>query len=77
MSTPDYKLTEDFKYWVNTQDCITMPAGTFVRPVEFCYLPKDIQDKNQFIKTDGKQVFCHTKIGLIPIPKQLLRRTGE
>jgi hypothetical protein len=75
MSTPDYKLTADFKYWVNTQDCITMPAGTFVRPVEFRYLPKELQDRSSLIKIADKEVFCHTKIGLIPIPKELLRKT--
>lgn len=77
MSTPDYKLTEPFKYWVNTQDCITFPAGSFVRPIEYAYLPKELKEKFKLNFASGTEAFCHTKIGIICIPKNVLRRVGE
>jgi hypothetical protein len=77
MRTPDYKLIKEFKHIISANDApIIFPAGTFVRPIDFRYLPRDMQKDvdNQFLNRIGNVVFCYTSAGIIPIPKEYMRQ---
>lgn len=74
MATPDFVLTEEFSIYNGPQDSKVLKAGSFVRPISKCYLPKHITEDphNQYIFDD--RVFCYTHYGIILIPKKLLRQ---
>ena len=73
MKTPNYVLDEDFSIPYGHHDVKVLPAGTFVRPIETCYVPKHIKDENKWFneKTD---CYCYTRIGIIVIPKKYVRK---
>lgn len=76
MATPNYVLVEDYSYVIGPQDTRVLKAGSFVRPVEFCYLPTHITKElssQRAVKFEDK-VFCYTFYGMLPIPKKLLRQ---
>lgn len=70
IKTPNYVLQEDHSFNQGTQDVRTLPAGTFVRPIEFRYLPRHITDKNQEYE---RSVYCYTRYGIISIPRHKIR----
>lgn len=75
MRTPDYVLTEPFTdYKGSNQDNKILPAGAFVRPIEFQYLPDHIRKNRDYVNMDKeKYVFCHSSIGMILVPRKQLR----
>ena len=76
MATPDYVLTEDYNHYVGPHDTRILKAGSFVRPIEFEYLPKHITDNkdNAWAAKYSSKSFCYTFYGIILIPTELLRR---
>ena len=76
MSTPDYILTQDYHHYISPHDTRILKAGSFVRPIQFCYLPAHITENrdNQWIKYSNDKMFCFTYYGMIAIPKDLLRQ---
>jgi len=77
MKTPDYVLDEAYTHHQSWgTEGKTLPAGSFVRPIEFRYLPKEMRDepKYQYIEKDGTSYFCYTHIGIIAIPKDKVRK---
>lgn len=75
MKTPDYILTEDFNHYMGPHDSRKLPAGSFVRPIEFRWLPKHIQESPDGIwnKFHSDKIYCYTHYGIILIPKNILR----
>lgn len=72
---PDYALMEDFTYKVGLWESKVMPAGTFLRPVELCYVPKHVVDDSRWSRYDKiNDIFCYSSYGFIPIPRKLIRQ---
>lgn len=76
MATPDYVLTKGFEHKIDLHtDPVVLKAGSFVRPIEYRYLPNHIKDTNDCrINEWSGKIYCYTHYGLIPIPQELLRR---
>lgn len=72
MKTPNYVLDSDFNIPYGHHDVKTLPAGSFVRPLEFIYVPQHIKDENKWFN-EHNDVYCYTKIGIIAIPKHQVR----
>lgn len=74
MKTPNYVLTQDFVAIFGVQDQKILPAGSFVKPVEFTYVPKHVIE-GPYGKSFNKRtdVFCYTRIGFISIPRAWIR----
>ena len=77
MKTPDYVITSAFTHYPGYgQEGRTLPEGSFVRPIEFRYLPKEFRDDDTYKLLDrGKNhEFCYTRIGIVAIPKSQIRK---
>lgn len=77
MSTPDYVLTEDFEHYLTRGgEPLRLKAGSFVRPIEYGYLPTHIKndDTNHWDVKTGKKIYCYTRFGILPIPAELVAR---
>lgn len=74
--TPDFITIEAWSYSKGVgQEPVQFPPGTFMRPVDTYYLPKVILDSSDYMWFNPtKEVYCYSPIGLIPVPKSLLRR---
>ncbi len=75
MRTPDYILMKDYTISISPGDVITIPVGSFVRPIDAYYIPKGIRDKYgcRWFNEDS-QVFCYTRFGILPIEKDAFRQ---
>lgn len=75
MATPDYLLTNDVTITKDIWDQKVIKAGTFVRPIDFYYVPqhiKDLPDHKWFDR--NREVFCYTPIGIQLIPLDKIRK---
>lgn len=70
--TPNYVMDKQFVHSLGKGDEITIPAGSFIQPLEFRYVPSHIKEEYSWVDKNHEQ-FCFTKWGIIPIPKRLLR----
>ncbi len=73
--TPNYALTEEHSVFrKNRTDPIVLPAGSFVRPLELCYVPKHVLEDPQWRYFDKEiEVFVFTKFGIVAVPKRLVK----
>lgn len=71
----DYALKSPHMYRTGVwADPITLPAGLFVKPIEYRYVPKHVLEKYENTgHDDSKCVFCYTSYGIISIPRELIR----
>lgn len=69
-----YMLNESFPFESpTTKQTITLPPGTFVKPIEDVYLPKHVKESLDYKYHDPKEVvFCYCSLGIIPIPKKII-----
>lgn len=75
IKTPDYVLTEDEVISFGIWDEKTIPAGSFVRPIEIVYLPQHVKDRLEHRFFDARyNVYCYTKLGIVMITKIKLRK---
>lgn len=66
---PDYRLREEHKITQGT-DVITLPQGTWVRPVEWKYVPKHLMEHYNFKwANQTTEVACYTRFGFHVIPR--------
>ena len=76
MATPNFILKEPFTLSCGQShlDDRVLEAGSWVRPIEFCYVPKEVKEDPRWKYFDkNTEIFCYTHWGLIPIPKKSLR----
>lgn len=74
MATPDYVLMELIEYG-DGRDRRQIHPGTFVRPIEECYVPIHVLKQPKRPYSRELDVFCYTpRDGIIPIAKRLIRR---
>lgn len=77
MATPDFILTAEYIYVIDSHDSYTLPKGTFVRPIKLSYVPKHILEKKVRTEFDKKlDVYCYTSYGILPIPKKSIIQVG-
>lgn len=75
MKTPDYVIMEDALFNFGWHDTLTIPKGTFARPIQYHYLPKHVQEDHRFKGYSLERfVFCYTIYGVIPIERINLRQ---
>lgn len=76
--TNNFRLIQDYTipaaYSSFTGDFKVLEAGSYVRPIEYMYVPIHVIDDKRWKYFDKiLEVFCHTKYGLIPLPWSYLR----
>lgn len=74
--TPNFALSEDYSFaqGVKHYDVKTLPSGSFVRPVNFEYVPNFVlEDPRWRWFNKDIEVFCYTRFGFLAIPKASLR----
>lgn len=73
--TPNYVLMEEYNINIDTHDIKTLPQGTFVRPIEYRYVPKHVLDHPLWKWFNAeREVFVYCRLGIIAVPKKLLRQ---
>lgn len=78
LPTPNFVLDQDYETQVKGASK-TLPAGSFVRPIDIYYVPKHIieQDEEQpyvFRFRADSDLWCFTHYGILKIPKKLVRK---
>ncbi len=72
--TPNYRLKYDHVYRVGTSwssQSITLPKGTWVRPIETPYVPKHILEDERWKDSNLTiNVFCYTPKGFCLIDRK-------
>lgn len=73
MRTPDFVLKVAHSYGTSP-DQRTLPAGTFVRPLELHYVPKHCisNPENKWFNSET-EVFCYTRYGIVVIRKDNIK----
>lgn len=72
MRITEYILSEDMV--VDQSNNKTLPAGSFVKPIDPYWLPQHIKDTSNFKWMNKEtQVFCYTALGMVLIPWEKLR----
>ncbi len=70
--TPNWRVVEDIQVSIGRHEYKTIPAESYVRPIELGYVPQHVIDKwPGFDKANQKFVYC--KLGIVPVPINLLR----
>lgn len=72
LPTSNYVLEQDFKI----DNSKVLPAGSFVRPIRYYYVPKHIKDEYPWTSEEGTQTFCYTYYGIVAIPTEYIRKVG-
>lgn len=53
---------------------IVLPAGSFVCPIDWYYVPKHVKESDRYRWFDKEtHSVCYTRFGLVPIAKRVLR----
>lgn len=69
--TPNYVLSDDF----HISGDKNLPAGSFVRPIRWEYLPKHITHSKLYEGIEPIGVlFCYTRYGIVPIDIRRFRQ---
>ena len=68
---PNYITNTDVRITINITESVTVPAGTWVKPVEYYYVPKHIKDIPwwKHLNTE-ERVFTYSHYGFLPIPRK-------
>lgn len=77
MKTSNWILQTSVNIPYGPHDVKVVPAGSFVSPVKYEYLPKHIKEEKfwQPYHAD-KDIYCYTKYGFIKVEKSQLRETS-
>ncbi len=74
--TPNYSLIESYTYYLSPGDSLTLPAGTFVRPIELTYVPKHVlEDPRKVGFNKEAEVYCYCRHGIIAIPRKIIKES--
>lgn len=76
MRIPEYRLRKDYIHSLSIQVSVTIPAWSFVKPVELKYVPEHIKEKFEVRFIDeATHVFCYTRYGFHLLPRRILEET--
>lgn len=71
---PNHMLAEAVTINMGPHDVKTLPAGAFVKPIDWRWLPKHLLDSFYFMWSNkDDDIPCYTQIGIVPIPRNKLR----
>lgn len=71
--TPTYALIAPHHVKCRS-DYIVLSEGTFVRPLSLEYVPQHVlEDRNNLYVDKTKEVFCYTRYGIVPIPRDIIK----
>ena len=74
--TPNYKLIESYSYYLRPLKTKTLDAGSWVRPVDYSYVPDHVREDERWDNFDvEKFVFVYTRQGFVMVPKRLVRES--
>ena len=74
VKVPNHALTEAYSYAVGNQDTRTLPQNAYVCPIDPYYLPRHLKESSEYAFFNAEtHVYCYTRYGLIPIPKNIVR----
>ena len=74
----EYVLTEDTQVRTHTNNIKILPAGAFVQPIDWYYLPKHFKESVQGIFMDHKKdIVCYTHFGLQVLSRSVIRRVSH
>ena len=73
---PNYILIAPHTFGISPMDSKTLEAGTFVRPIELCYVPKHVLEDKRWRGIGPDFVFAYTRYGIIPILKSRIKEVG-
>jgi hypothetical protein len=75
LPTPNFITTEDYRFMKSKWTEQILPAGSFVRPIELCWLPKHILDADGHKWFNSEtEVYAYCSWGIIAIPKKIMRK---
>lgn len=66
--TEDYDLEARGKYGLQK---ITLPKGSFVKPIYYGYLPKHVIDAHPYFN-DKLDIFVYSYYGIVVVPKKIV-----
>jgi hypothetical protein len=72
IKVPEFVLTQGFLMHKGPMDTYTIPEGSFVKPIEYCYVPQHVKDANKH-HDKLKEIFCYTREGIVSIPRNIIR----
>lgn len=69
--TPNYRLNRALAVKTDSRDSQYLPPGTYVRPIEPCYVPEHVKDANPNF-SPSSEVYIYTKYGIVVAPAYYL-----
>lgn len=74
--TPNFRLNNSFT-WFLGQDSRTLEKFSFVRPIEYRYVPQHVIENKQWCHyNQDEYVFVYTKLGFVLVPKRYVEEIG-
>ncbi len=70
--TPNWRLTADFIVKRAGRTSVTLPAGSYVRPMDLYYVPEHIKDANPYF-WESSETYCYTRHGIVAVPNHYLQ----
>lgn len=77
MKTPNYILMTEVRIEYGPQDTKIVPAGSFVRPVLFEYLPSHVKEAKQWLPFNkAKEIYVYCRWGFIKVQLEKIREAA-
>jgi hypothetical protein len=74
--TPNFVTNEPIDINYGKYDTKVIPVGSFVRPIEYQYVPKHILDDKRWERFDKEtEIFVFTRYGFVPVKRTSIRET--
>lgn len=72
--TPNWRLNHSWVGKRDHSDVQELPVGSYVRPIEECYVPEHVKEANKYFHR-STETYCYTKFGIATIPTHFLEET--
>ncbi len=66
-------LDKDVLLYFGPHDQVTLAQGSHVTPMDIRWVPKHIKDQYKHDYDPKTHVYCYTKFGIVPVPKDKVR----
>lgn len=75
--TPNYVTNEEIYIRNGNSDAKTIPVGSFVRPIEWQYIPVHIKEDKRWASFNKEtDIFVFTRYGIVPVARKSIRETN-
>ncbi len=70
----EYCTSEAFEHrpGMSGQVSWTLPAGSFVKPIELRWVPKHVLENRDFWYSPQNDIYVYCRFGIIPIPRRIV-----